>query len=220
MNVAAQRKEWPAPMSHYANAVPRAPKVLTLDEQRRVLDAAGTHRDGFRDHVLISVALGTGLREHEIAALNVGDIRDPKGHVRRRFPLRVFKRSNLDFDLQETILPDALRYKLEKLLRWKRAAEESLEDDAPLFVSRNGENERLSKRQLRRLFTRWQIAAGLERHFTFHQLRHTALTNLYRATKDILVVQRVARHKSMNTTLRYTHASDEEVLKAVRDLPC
>jgi integrase len=42
------------------------------------------------------VALGTGLREHEIAALDVGDVLHEDGRVRRRITLRTFKRSSTE----------------------------------------------------------------------------------------------------------------------------
>jgi integrase len=51
-------------------------------------------------------------------------------------------------------------------------------------------------------------------------MRHTALTTVYRKSKDIRLTQRVARHKSISSTIRYAGPSDEDVLRAVRDLPC
>jgi integrase len=57
-------------MPAYAAAIPRPPRTLTDLEQATLLKVAGEHRAGFRDHVIFAVALGTGLREHEIAALN------------------------------------------------------------------------------------------------------------------------------------------------------
>lgn len=205
-------------MSTYADTVRKSPKVLTADEMRLLLKVSGEHRDGFRDHVIFSVALGTALREHELVALNVGDVSDDGKSIRRRFPLSIFKRSNKDVDAQEAILPDAARYKLEKFLRWKKTSGESLALDAPLFVSLRG--LRLSTRMLRHAFTTWQERAGFERHMTFHALRHTALSNLYRQTKDIRLVQRVARHASVNSTTIYAGASDEDVLRAMRVQPC
>lgn len=205
-------------MSRYVDSIRKAPKTLTEQEQRALLQTTGDRRAGFRDHVLFAVALGTALREHEIAALDVGDVRDGQGKIRRRFPLRVYKRSARNAATQEAILPDTLRLKLEKLLRWKRAEGQPVDDDAPLFVSRQG--GRLCTRQIRRLFAEWQVEAGFERRFTFHGLRHTALTNLYRATKDIRLVQRVARHASIESTTIYAQASDEDILRAVRDLAC
>jgi integrase/recombinase XerC len=38
--------------------------------------------------VLISLALGTGLREHEVLALDYGDVFDEDGRARRRVTLR------------------------------------------------------------------------------------------------------------------------------------
>jgi len=205
-------------MSNYAAAVRRPPRTLTEVEQANVLRATGEHRAGFRDHVLLSLALGTALREHEIAALDVGDVLHEDGRVRRRITLRVFKRSSAHPATQDVFLPDATWYKLGKFLAWKRGRGESLEPAAPLFVSRR--KKRIATRTLRYLFHLWQDRAGLDRRFNFHALRHSALTNLYRRTRDIRVVQRVARHKSVDTTTIYAAPTDEDILRAVRELPC
>jgi len=195
-----------------------APRTLTDAEQAQLLKVTGEHARGFRDHVILSFALGTALREAELLALNVGDVFGVEGKARRRVQLRVFKRSNDDESMQEVVLPDPLRAKLDKLWRWKKQRGEGLEPDAPLFVSRRG--LRLSSRQLRNLFHVWQERAGFEREMSFHSTRHSSLTNGYRRTRDIRLTQRVARHKSITSTIRYAGPSDEDVLRAVRDLPC
>jgi len=46
------------------------------------------------------------------------------------------------------------------------------------------------------------------------------VTSVYRATRDLFVAQRFARHASPITTIIYTHPSDEELYAGVRDLPC
>ncbi|HPM53167.1 MAG TPA: hypothetical protein PK282_13135, partial [Rhodoglobus sp.] len=74
----------------------RTPRTLTDAEQARLLKVTGEHARGFRDHVLLSFALGTALREAELLALNVGDVFGVEGKARRRVQLRVFKRSNDD----------------------------------------------------------------------------------------------------------------------------
>ena len=202
----------------YADNIALPPRTLTEGEQRALLKTTGEHARGFRDHVIFSVALGTALREHEILALNVGDVFGADGKPRRRVQLRVFKRSNDDEAMQEVVLPDNLRAKLDKFRGWKKRRCEGLDADAPLFVSRNG--NRLSARQLRHLFHQWQERAGFERRLSFHAVRHTALTTVYRKSRDIRLTQRVARHKSISSTIRYAGPSDEDVLRAVRDLPC
>jgi site-specific recombinase XerC len=202
----------------YADNIALPPRTMTEGEQRALLKVSGEHARGWRDHVIFSMALGTALREHEILALDVGDVFGPDGKARRRVQLRVFKRSNDDESMQEVVLPDNLRAKIEKLWAWKKQRGESLDTDAPLFVSRNG--NRLSSRQLRHLFHEWQAKAGFERRLPFHAVRHTALTTVYRRTRDIRLTQKIARHRSIGSTIRYAGPSDEDVVRAVRDLPC
>ncbi|MGE0322275.1 MAG: tyrosine-type recombinase/integrase [Polyangiaceae bacterium] len=204
-------------MTTYGYA-PKPPKTLTDQEQRALLKTTAEHRRGRRDHVLFSLALGTGLREHELIALNLGDVFDDSGRPRRRFPLRVFKRSASEPATQEVVLSDNVRDKLHKFRNWKKRRGESVEPDAPLFVSRLG--RRLSLRQVRHAFSVWQERAGFERHLSFHSLRHSACSNIYRRTKDIRLTQRFARHKSILTTSVYAHPSDEELFRAVMELPC
>lgn len=202
----------------YAAAIARPPRTLTEIEQARLLKVTGERWDGFRDHVIFALALGTGLREHELAALDVGDVLHDDGRVRRRIALRVFKRSTDDPATQEVFVPDSAWYKLGKFMSWKRSHGESIEPTAPLFVSQR--RKRIATRTLRFLFRVWQERAGFDRLFCFHSLRHTALQNAYRATRDIRLVQRLARHKSVDTTTIYAAPSDEDILRAVRELPC
>ena len=65
-------------MTAYADAIAKPPRMLTDFEQKLILKTTGEHRDGYRDHVIISLALGTGLREHELLALDCGE------RIRRR----------------------------------------------------------------------------------------------------------------------------------------
>lgn len=204
-------------MGNYAYST-RAPRTLDAREQAAILKVTGQHKDGFRDHTVLAVALATALREHEIAGLNVGDVYTPDGNARTRVVLSVFKRSNSDAKSQEVPLSENLRAKLAKFRTWKESAGEPLHPGAPLFVSRLG--KRLSTRQLRHMFATWQERAGLDRKFTFHELRHTAISNLYRSTKDIRVAQRFARHASVISTTVYAHPGDEDVERAVQNLRC
>jgi integrase len=205
-------------MSSYADSLARPPRTLTEREVALILRITGQHAAGWRDHVIVSVALGTGLREHEILALDIGDVFDEAMRPKRHVQLRVFKRASEDPPPQEIVLSDTIRAKLEKLLRLKRAERHDVGVAAPLFVSRK--RGRLSSRQLRHAFAVWQERAGFERIFNFHSLRHTACSNLYRRTRDIRLTQRFARHRSILSTAIYTHPTDEELVRSVQDLPC
>jgi integrase/recombinase XerC len=213
----------------YADRTKRPPRTLTDAEQLKLLKVSGQHADTFRDHLILSLALGTGLREGEICALTVGDVmRDgkPKRSIQLRHYARKGKRRGkkptpTDDAAQIVHLPDGTFYKLEKYLRTKDQhgiAPRELYADAPLFWSRQGDKG-LSTRRLRELFREWQIRAGFDNLYSFHELRHTAITNAYRHTRDIRIAQRVARHARSDTTTRYEHASDQEVATATRGLP-
>jgi integrase/recombinase XerC len=46
------------------------------------------------------------------------------------------------------------------------------------------------------------------------------VTNVYKATKDLFLAQRFARHASPLTTTVYTHPSDQDVAQKLRGLGC
>lgn len=209
-------------MSYVRNAV-KVVRTLSPDEQKRILAITGQHRSGFRDHVLISIALGTALREHEIAALDIGDVLDSRGQPKTRIQLRTFAQkgkrkadAGVDKD-QEVFIPKGTQRKLVRFFAWKKKNGEEVTADAPLFCSNTG--DRLAMRTMRHLWRTWQQRAGFETLFSFHELRHTSLTNLWNATKDVLIVKRQARHKSVVTSQIYMHPSDNDQRKAVADLP-
>ncbi len=205
----------------YATRTRQPPRTLTDEEVRRLLEVSGKHRDGFRDHVIFSVALGTGLRISEIVGLDVGDVSaDPfKGTVRRTIKLRVFKRAGAkDGSVDQRVhLPDGTYYKLQKYVKARfgdRGLRPSM--DQPLFEARGG--GRLSDRTLRDIFYKWQAAAKFDHRYNFHELRHTFVSSVRRKTGDIRIAQRAARHRNIATTTIYDHPSDEEISGALKGL--
>jgi len=190
--------------------VPDPPKTLSAEEQSRLL-ALVAESGCRRDLALLTLALGSGLRLREILGLNVGDVVTKSGEVAWRvdLPKRITKgrRGGVAF------LSDRVRAALAPYLEVKRLRKESMAKEAPLFLSY--QRHRLSLRRLQMLFTQWQVKAGFERVYNFHTLRHTAITNVYRATKDLFLAQRFARHASPLTTVAYTHPSDEELYSKI-----
>src|SRR5690349_21181752 len=98
-------------MIAYAGAIARPLRTLTEREVALLLRTTGQHAAGWRDHVIMSIALGTGLREHEILALDIGDVFDEGGRAKRHVRLRVFKRASDDPPPQEIVLSDTVRAK-------------------------------------------------------------------------------------------------------------
>jgi len=190
-----------------------SPTTLTTDEQRLILRASAAN---VRDHTIISLALGTGLRLAVIVGLDVGDAFAPDGTPRVR--VRVRAAIAKGGRAADVFLPDRLVAKLKRFWRWKRKRGEDLRSDAPLFANQSG--RRISKRRAQFAWATWQRRAGFDRVYGFHALRHTAVTNVYRASRDLFLAQRFARHLSPLTTTVYTHPSDDEMGSRLRSLPC
>jgi integrase len=189
------------------------PPTLTTDEQTLILRATAKHP---RDHAIFSMALGTGLRLSELLGLNVGDVFAPDGTPKTRIRVRreIAKRGRAG----DVFLPDKLVPKMERFWRFKKQRGERLEPGDPLFCAQS--SRRLSPRRVQFAWREWQRRAGFDRLYPFHALRHSAVTNVYRATRDLFLAQRFARHASPLTTTVYTHPSDDEMAGRVRLLIC
>jgi integrase len=190
-----------------------SPTTLTTEEQRAILAATASHA---RDHLVLSIALGTGLRLAEIVGLDVGDVYLPNGEPRVR--VRIRREIAKGGRAADVFLPDRLVAKLRRFRIWKARRGESLDSAAPLLC--NQSRRRISKRRVQDAWRGWQVQVGFDRVYPFHALRHTAVTNVYRATRELFLAQRFARHASPLTTTVYTHPSDGDMAARVRGLAC
>jgi len=86
-----------------------SPQTLTTDEQKLILRATAKHP---RDHLIFSMALGTGLRLAELTGLNVGDVFAPEGTPKTRIRIRreIAKRGRAG----DVFVPDKLVPKLKR----------------------------------------------------------------------------------------------------------
>ena len=94
----------------------RAPKTTTAAEQAALLQVTAVHGTP-RDHVLYSMALGTGLRLWELLSPSVGGVSQDGRDVRRRvtFDPATTKGGRRG----EVFLPVRLTPKLRRFLAWK-----------------------------------------------------------------------------------------------------
>ena len=58
----------------------------------------------------------------------------------------------------------------------------------------------------------------LKQWASLYTLRHTALTNIYKNTGDILVAKKIANHVDLKMTERYTKIADEQKRDAMEGL--
>ena len=203
----------------------KLPVVLTPEEVRKIL----SHLTGV-DRLFLSLLYGTGLRIAELLRLRVKDVdfaygqiivRDGKGAKDRMTMLP----SSLKPELQEHLkavkrlhdqdrreghgrvyLPNALARK------YPGAAAEwgwQYVFPAPAFSQdpRSGERRRhhLHERSLQRAFHDAVRKADMVKPATCHTLRHSFATHLLQNGYDIRTVQELLGHRSVKTTMIYTH---------------
>jgi integrase len=125
------------------------------------------------------------------------------------------KWSNVDFT--NKVLHNAYRSKTEEpiVVPLNDAAIKILDkfgkEDEFIFnlPSANGANKTLKA---------WVKRAGINKKITWHNLRHSAGTNLAYAGVDILTISKVLSHSTTKHTMRYVDAANEMKIKAMENL--
>jgi integrase/recombinase XerC len=193
---------------------------LLEDEEKKLFNFLKNQKDkqAERDYVLLRLCRATGLRRGEALALNVGDVFSPltrgaQGCVKIIITERIAEKGAVG----EVYLPVEMQETIKRFMRLKRLWEESLEDDAPLFISRKG--QRLSLRSFKDVMDKWCRLAGIPR-YTPHALRHTKAQRIMadvrhlsddERQKALIFTNRQLRHKSLNSTMVYTQPTKEEM---------
>lgn len=216
----------------------RVPVVLTPEEVRAVLDELdGVHR------LIASLLYGGGLRLLEALRLRVKDVdvarrvlvvREPKGGDDRSTVLPV----SLVDDLREQVAAarglharDAARQTGGVWLprAYERKAPQATHSIAWfwLFPAPKLSRDPHSGRMLRHHLTPSAVQkhlrravrdAGIDKKASAHTLRHSFATHLLESGTDIRTIQKLLGHRSVKTTMIYTHVARQGALGIVSPL--
>ena len=182
------------------------PDILTDIEQKQLLKTLARTKGqrAFRDRIIYTLFLNTGLRVRELANLDVADINLPE----KRFTVTT-KGS------QETtkFLNVHARRVLEKYLKWRR---KQATNSPALFLS--SRKARLSIRQVQRSFEQWLSDADINKSLSIHSLRHTFASTLYEKSNNLVAVQQALGHRSITSTIIYTHLNPEQLIDSLESI--
>jgi integrase/recombinase XerD len=183
-------------------------RTLTDKEFRRAVAAAAQHKLSQRDVLILHMSFGCGLRACELAALNVGDVRDSTGKAVAEFVLKPkqTKGSQHQRVFVSTAVQRHIQLYLDKCC--KRTA-----DDKALFPSQR-KGGRLSANTMTQLICRIFTEADLTAA-TSHSGRRTFITNLANRAISIKVISTLARHSDVSVTSRYICVNDEQLRAAL-----
>lgn len=144
------------------------------------------------------LAYVTGMRLREILGLTWVKLDFKRGFIRL---------GSRDTKTREgRIIPLSLSTEMETMLR-------SLADKSPPHVDDVFLRRGKPIRDIREAFETARAKAGLP-HFRFHDLRHTAITNMRRAGIDHLTIMQITGHKTMVCFTRYNSFREGDLLSA------
>jgi integrase len=221
------------PAADVAKARPteREMRVMTEQQARRFLEAAKPHRH----YALFALALGAGMRQGELLALQWGDIDFEKGSVEVKRSLSqvgnefIVKEPKSKAGKRTILLPP---FVLTALRDHRTAALKAGQITAPVFCTRTGtftSKNNIVRQVFRPLIKKANAAAvkaagktisepgPIPADIRFHDLRHTHASHLIAAGHSIKAVSRRLGHADITITLKvYAHLmpNDDEKLAA------
>lgn len=211
------RKDDPAAVLEGPRRGRPLPKILTVEEVTRLLNAA--HAFAGREDIapaerlratrlvcLLEVLYATGLRVSELVAL-------PASAARAEGAITVRGKGN-----KERLVP------LGEAARKAMQVYRGLQEEAGIAASRwlfpsFGGSGHLTRQHAARELKELAGTAGIEpRKMSPHVLRHAFASHLLANGADLRVVQALLGHADVSTTQVYTHVLDERLKSLVRDL--
>lgn len=189
------------------------PKVLTLEESLKLLAAVENDKESkfrSRDYAILTLFLNCGMRLSELVGINLTDIDSELQS------LRVTGKGNKE---RIVYLNQACQAALVDYIAKRKGPQYAKVHDKALFLSRL--DQRMSVKTVQAMVYKYLKLAGLEnKHYSVHKLRHTAATLMYQSGKvDVRVLKDILGHEQLNTTQIYTHVSNQDMEKAMKENP-
>jgi integrase/recombinase XerD len=183
-------------------------KLLTQQERKRLAAVIDHKRYATRNHTAVALSFYAGLRACEIAALRVGDVFDETGAVRDTIHLRAVQTKGNDAAtvlVNKRLAQQLKRYAAQYPNRVQQSA-------APLVFSAKGGS--FTAQTVVNLFQTLYRAAGIS-GASSHSGRRQFVTELADKGINARVIQALARHKHLNTTMRYIDLNENKLRCAV-----
>ena len=186
---------------------------FTSEQSKALLDIIDTSTiKGKRDYAMMFLMITCGLRTEEVMNADIGDMRLRGNHT------VLYIKGKGRTEKAEYV---KISGPVEQAIRDYLKERDSTDPKEPMFVStsNNNHNGRISTKAVRTAVKSIYRKIGFDddRH-TAHSLRHTAVTLARIAGNDITEVKQFARHSSINTTMIYDHALDQEKNTCAEDI--
>lgn len=183
-------------------------RVLTEQEQRRLLAVIADTRYAARNRVAFMLSYMGGLRVGEIASLKVRDVLNTDGAVREQ--VRLSADVTKGGHARTVFVSDKLRREVERYVA--TLDERQRQPERPLLVTQKG--KAFTPNVLCQVMGRLYKQAGFD-GASSHSGRRWFITKLAHSGISAKVIMTLAGHKHLTTTQRYIDVNDEMMRQAV-----
>ena len=188
------QKDWRIDFIPYQKTGRVLPEILNAKELCALFESVSN----LKHQALLMTTYSAGLRVSEVVHLQVSDIDS------QRMMIRVDQgkgRKDRYVPLSTTLLPVLREYwKLVQTPDW-------------LFQGQD-RSKPLNIKSAQRVFTIAKNKAGITKSVSIHTLRHAFATHLLESGVDIRTIQRLLGHRSLSSTMIYTHVAKNYVTQA------
>lgn len=186
-------------------------KVPLPEDMMEMMEKIKKKKDDFvreRNLMIVRVLKGTGLRESELAGLDLKDLYldDSKPYI-----TVMGKGVYYTQDAESVLVSKDAKLAFEEWLDIRNKVENIIDDDA-VFINKNG--KRLSEDNIQAIFRNYSGGK-----ITPHMMRHLYATVLYQESgHDAAFVQEQLRHSDVNTTLGTYAAGDSRSYEVLENM--
>lgn len=186
-------------------------KVPLPEDMMGMIEKIKQKKDDFireRNLVIVRVLKGTGLRESELAGLDLKDL-----HLEENKPYITVMGKGVYYtqDAESVLVSKDAKLALEEWLEIRNKVENIIDNKA-VFINKNG--KRLSEDNIQAIFRNYSGGK-----ITPHMMRHLYATVLYQESgHDAAFVQEQLRHSDVNTTLGTYAAGDSRSYEVLENM--
>lgn len=176
----------------YPKSEKKLPIVLSQDEVQKMFDVC----ENLKHKVILSLLYSCGLRVSELINLKWSNIN------RSRMVINVIGgKGNKD---RQVMLSEQLIPILEKYFREYKTKE---------YILGGQFSNKYSSRSVGEVVKQLATKAGINKRVYTHLMRHNCFTHLVESGCDINIIQKLAGHNNVKTTMVYCHISDNLISK-------
>ncbi|MDL1913590.1 MAG: site-specific tyrosine recombinase XerD [Bergeyella sp.] len=182
------------------------PDTLSVENIEKLIRSIDKSDDlGTRNHCMIEVLYGCGLRVSELIELKISNLNFKEGYMKvegkgkkvRLVPVAEYTQKIIDNYI--------------KNVRSKNKVHKKHQDI--LFLNNRGTG--LSRVIVFLIIKELAIKAGINRRISPHTFRHSFATHLLQNGADLRYIQEMLGHSSITTTEIYTHLKTEELREVI-----